>query len=621
MSIRWSGCAALLALLVGACGGNGADGGTALAPLPQGAASEAAAAFEGAGIEEAVASTRQVLGAAGIEATPLQEFVYAMEMRRKAHQGRLDSSQVAQMLETFGLRFPGLDPTHPADADDYRNMADEGRSETRAAGRAERQAAQAAFEARLDALDARYATQIGALRAQREAEDDYDSSRQLRDRIRELERRRNDERRALHEERRSEQRVARMIGRDDAAGRKLMAFLADWVREAARDPDDPHNFAPLFLAEMARRQATPIDLTAEPHPREHMWTLLELSVFAAAFHPPQARSPDPVAAALAVLVPPAHAASPCEAMQEAWGPAGDAAQWANGELTGNALQHAAGEHFGADAAKGVGGLLGATSILGKVVKLAAFYSTAQVTVEGEVDRMHKPDIPTKFVVYTATAGVDPEELEAYEELSKKAKGLDKAVRDCLGWGGIADVDSIKEVAEDAERWLLDWRLHSNPDDAIWAPRDQQDAVYKMGRWAVPMKRVSPSSVEARFVIRVKSEGSGKHTGPLSNSKVVVSAEVDSSGAPSLGTFINSAKGMLGLADSLVELAAGWTREVFKPKSHAVLDLEFHCPNPTTIHRYVEDPVAWGGGEGGEGCTFVFNSRQDYEAWRDGWQTE
>ena len=627
MARGWFGGAALAALLAGACSG-GAPGGSAaekaagFTRLPESAASEAGVALGATGdgmigIEEAVAATRKVLRTAGIKATPMQELVYAMDMRHKPYQGRLDSAQVAQMLQTFGWKFPGLDPNRPVDRDDPAVPREE-RDQVRAAEKADAQAQDDALQARGKAIDARYEDMIRALREEFGRTADYAQGRKVRTRIRELEDRRNAERRALYDERRTEQTIARLVGRDDAAGRQLMAFLADWVRGAAADPDDPANFAPLFLAEMARRQSRPIDLAAQPHPREHSWTLLELSVFASAFHPPRQRAANPVALVLDALVPAAHAGSPCEVAKEAWGDWGDAAEWANGELTGNVLDQAFSKHFG-DA--GLGDVLGATAILGKVVKLAAFYSTAQVTVKGDVEKMHKPDTPFKFVFYTATAGVDPEELKAYEELSKKAAGMDKALRDCLGWGGIADVDSIKDVAEDAERWLLDWRLHADPADAIWAPRDQQDAVYKMGRWAVPMKRVSASSVEAKFVVRVKSEGSGRHSGPLGNSKVVVSAEVDSSGMPALSTFINAAKGVMGIADSLVELAAGWTRVVFKPQAQAVLDLEFHCPNPTTVHSYVRNPVAWGNGEGGGGCTFAFGSKQEYEQWRDGWEGE
>src|SRR5690606_2414218 len=39
------------------------------------------------------------------------------------------------------------------------------------------------------------------------------------------------------------------IGPDYAAGKTLLRLLDTWVREAARHPDDPQSFTPLFLAE------------------------------------------------------------------------------------------------------------------------------------------------------------------------------------------------------------------------------------------------------------------------------------------------------------------------------------------------------------------------------------
>ena len=129
-----------------------------------------------------------------------------------------------------------------------------------------------------------------------------------------------------------------------------------------------------------------------------------------------------------------------------------------------------------------------------------------------------------------------------------------------------------------------------------------------------MKRVSPSSAESRFTIRVLRERG--HRGAIGHGKVHVRAEVDSSSMPSLGTLVNAGKGPLAIADAVTEIASGWIRVVFKPKSDSVVDVEFHCKDPTTIHRYVENPVADGRGELEPGCTFGVASREDVEAWQE-----
>ncbi len=62
-------------------------------------------------------------------------------------------------------------------------------------------------------------------------------------------------------------------------GEQLVQFLSIWVTESRMDPENPHSFTPLFLAEMARRQDPPVDLAAGSYrPEELRLTLLELQL-------------------------------------------------------------------------------------------------------------------------------------------------------------------------------------------------------------------------------------------------------------------------------------------------------------------------------------------------------
>ena len=74
----------------------------------------------------------------------------------------------------------------------------------------------------------------------------------------------------------------------------------------------------------------------------------------------------------------------------------------------------------------------------------------------------------------------------------------------------------------------------------------------------------------------------------------------------------------GFQRSAEELAteAGWLKETSMPRAYASIEVEYHCANPTTIHLYVTDPVADGGGDGGDACTFTFATREAFESWRE-----
>lgn len=660
-------CVGLLSLGIGACRGDAEDRTADFTPLPRGEAATASTALVDADIDGTIESTRDVLARAGVQvASERQVLGFAFDARRKGTQMRLDSAEFAQMLKAFGFDFEGRRQRHPDSERGMNASLDkEDRPELermRLAERREAEDVRTATRAEEDALRERQAAQRQALRdgarereaAARAARDavsqarrraprgeqaafdarmaaahtEIDEARLHRDavqrEIRALERRHEAELRDIAAAATLERRADEFVGRDHAAGRQLMALLGEWVRQAQSDPGHPDSFAPLFLAEMARRQADPVDLAADPDPVSHRWSLLEMAVFASAFRPAAAGAPrsgpGPLAliGSLSLLVPSVRADSPCEVARDAWGNWGDVAQTGNANIVNTLLTRTFEAEYGTKGAQKIMGGIAAMSIVSKVVNLAAFYSQSQVTVEGEVSALHKPVGSHQKVAFTARAGVSPEELEAYRQAVEAARDvqMDQALRDCLGWGGLPAYDTIADVAKDADNWLLDWRLEGH-GHANWSLRDNERPRYLgWGRAAMKMKRVSPSSLESRFVIRVLEESA--HKGPLGTGKVVVSAEVDSSSLPSLGTLVNAVGKTfgLGLVESLVDIAAGWTRVVFKPRAYAVLDLDFHCPHPTTIHRYVKNPVADGIGQSGEACTFTFDTPEEYKEWRD-----
>lgn len=653
--IRDAACAAVVLLALAACRGDAGDALAGFTPLPDSAASGASGELVDGSLEDALDAVRETTRRSGIPVSTQGELLgYAMDARRKSTQMRLDSNEFAQMLLTLGFPFEGraaraggsrrtmVDVLDPAEQSATRDELGQRTLAEHEARRADEDRAKAAHRARRDAItrepQARYEAAAEATRrlskaSREEHAANRDAVRQertdaraalseARARARELDEAFQQELGARRKSARLEADIARELRPNHEAGRQLMELLAAWVRAAAENPDHPDSFVPLYLAEMARRQSDPVDLAEAPPAHRHRWSLLEMAMFAAAFQPepePEAGA-RPLAVLMDALVPPAHATTPCEVAQEAFGSWKDVANTANGQASNFLMDQEFKRLWGEDAAKQMGKAISSMSIVGKVIKLAAFYAHTQVTVGSDVSQMHKPQGTFERVTFTARAGVPPEELEAYERAVKEAGLQDQAVRDCLGWAGLPHSDSIKDVAKDAENWTLDWRLFGDGKHANWSRRDNMDAkFFGGGRVGKPMKRVSESSTESKFVIRVLPERG--HAGPLGTAKVEVRAEVDSAGLPSLETLVSAAKKTfgLGLAESLVEIASGWTREVFKPKAYAVVDLEFHCPDPTYILRYVKNPVADGGGDLSEGCTFTFDTREEFQEWKAGWE--
>lgn len=635
-------------------------------------------------LESAVDTTREVLARGGIAtlgdatplvpaqgpassfaATPLETVHLAMEARRKATAGRLTGAEFAQMLEAFGWPFPDARPDGAADRplvggpspDDARVIGEDDastRQQARDARLAARDAARDAMDAKRDAALGEFEARRTAARAAHKAAavahaatppaDRAGSMARMRaalDEVRVADKAWNEARtafqatetawreegRAAAELARVEEGIARRIGPDYANGERFMAFLAAWVSEAAKHPEDPRSFTPLFLAEMARLQAAPVDLfgakrvspldddpppmRGAPRAAQLKWTLLEMQLFAAAFHRSDAAPPHAASTIADFLIPAAHAEGPCSDLKASMGPdLGEIHATASAETIGYVLDGALGA-IGA-AGEAIGNALSATAIVGKVIKLAAFYSENQVTVAAEPKFVHKPTGGTKLVTYTATAGVSPAELQEYRRLAGKMSRADQSVRDCLGWAGFPSLADIEDVAKDAETWLIDWSIIEGRGHAYWSLANN-DLYIKGVRQATKMKRVSDSSAQAKFVVDILSESA--HTGRTRTAWVTVRAEVDAAGMPGLGTLINAGKGILGLADSLADIASGWIMVMFKPKAEATVLVEYHCARPTTVHRYVKDSVSDGEGDDGDPCTWVFDTKDDFDKWQ------
>lgn len=678
-------------LLLGACGGTDDP---ATTPLPESPAATLAQRLVAADdLDTAVDITREVLARGGVatvdgdavlveaigpaapfQATPLETLHLAMEARRRPGAGTLTAAEFAQMLEGFGWPFRNARPNRAAEHPDPGDLPEElqqlarqhrdaredrardAESSADAAAEAEQQAGRQHARALVEQLQAatlawqkaRQAAAKAAVAdkpaAQARVAEAWDARNTLIEQRRVVQQQAEQALTGMRERNRDEretrarlEQVAGRIGPDHAAGEQLMELFAVWVREAAKAPDDPRNFTPLFLAEMARLQdppvdlagsrfhrpgrgrGAPVDLRGPPRSAQLRLTLLELQLIAAAFH-----RGTPVVAAAAnanrawqrttttvadLLLPPARADSltPCSDFkkalrQEAGDPVGEGTMVVASEVLGDALGAAV--EIGTDGAVGsdaFGDMMGALGIAAKIIKLVAFYADTQVSVHAAPDPTHKPPEGGRGIVFTATAGVSEDELEAYERLN--ADSASQVQRDCYATLGLPTMPNIAELAKEAENWVVEWKIvEGRPMHVDYGPLSVNKVKPgQFGVWGMQLQRTSPHAASARL-IAVQTSVEQVHSGTLVRTYAVAKGSVNAAGTPSLGTWVNAVKGGLGLADALVELAAGWTQSMIKPKAYASVEIQYHCERPTTLHN-TPGGVADGGGDDGkpDGC--------------------
>lgn len=391
-------------------------------------------------------------------------------------------------------------------------------------------------------------------------------------------------------------------------GEQMIEFLAAWISAAQANPTDPHNFTPLFLAEMSRRQAQAVDLAAgEADPSQVQFSLLELELFTAAFDrllifPQSSFAPDPSGAHLARLADVRLQEDPCSKYKHLfYAPMSDLVlplplgqqlgdfgiSFGVGELMGEAMEKLG---IGSD---DFGTAMGVTSAVTRVWKLFAIYSTLTVTVDVEGENpVHKPlEGELLEVTFDAHVGVSEADWQEYQEkYGEFGSAADRVVRDCMAVLGLPTFANVGEIAREVESYAVEWKIvQGKPDHAIDAKPGHQDqsCSYHLGWLRCDLQAFSDHSAVAPFHVEIKTETESDHPGVELKAPVKVCAYVDASQAPSLSTFINGAQGGAGLADSITELVSNMILKLGKPKgcSLPVLNVTYHLPLPALDIRW------------------------------------
>lgn len=385
------------------------------------------------------------------------------------------------------------------------------------------------------------------------------------------------------------------FGKEASPGEQLADMLAVWLKEAEKAPEQPVHFTIFFLDEMAKRQLSPVDLASGDYfPTRLRLSRLEAQLLFAFFDrvttPLQATAREP-GPGWSFFGTPAYAAEPCTDLKKWWTSLGaeggkeNAAVVGTVELSQIVIQEGFGQAIGkmlqmvgmSEAGAGqFGNGMSAMGTLFKLLKLATLYDNLHVQVTPlEPGPVHKPldSDAARQVQFKVQAGLTEKDWEEFKQSWQSSESL-KAIRDCMGSLGLPTMPNpLDDIAKEAENWSVEWRLVEGGTHAMIS-EDANNFDLK-GQLQHQLKRDSAHSAAATLKVDILEERGKQHAGTLRTAPVIVQAQVETSAPPSLGTWVNPLKGLLGAADSVIEMLAGLFQEMKQPTAYGTVMVEYH----------------------------------------------
>lgn len=207
-----------------------------------------------------------------------------------------------------------------------------------------------------------------------------------------------------------------------------------------------------------------------------------------------------------------------------------------------------------------------------------------IEVYPDADSVHKPtDRPnvgsTQEQRFEAVVGLTAADWEQYKRrvgaFGQEAERILRALKDCLSAAGIPSLADLGDIADEVEKWRVRWDFQASPSHARLNLRESK--LDFPGQRKHTLERQNAHAGHAFLVMDVQPERESDHPGRLERAYAVACAEVDFSQPPTAGTFIGAAKGGLGLAKSIVELAAGWLQALTGPRACEDMEITYHVP--------------------------------------------
>lgn len=381
---------------------------------------------------------------------------------------------------------------------------------------------------------------------------------------------------------------------DGTADQQLLAFLRAWIVSALQRPAALESFTPLFLQEMARRQAPPVDLTAPAtDPSEVRLTLLELELIAAAF----ARDLQPAVQQkpVAPVRSPQLASTACGSFKEKlFGVPAKGAE-KGFEKVGETIAKEQLEKLGVNAERLLEAFGHMVEVLGmamKIYKLIEIYASTQVTVTVDGDNpVHKPAYKEdrKLVPVTAHAGIPADDWKQYQQESLRASKQYQEIKDCLSMIGAPMPTDLSEIAESVDKWLVGWELTSGSPKHAYISLDKNKFAFP-GSQKMALTRDSESSAKATLQVDITHESAFVELfpeGPEEQAEVTVRASVYTAEPPG-AEVVTGTLTVMGTIASILELCTGWVETALPPKSTTKIQVVYREPPKALDVKLQED---------------------------------
>lgn len=426
------------------------------------------------------------------------------------------------------------------------------------------------------------------------------------------------------------------IGRDP--GDELVMLLAGWTSAALDDPQDPKNFAPLFLAAMAQAQEPPVDLTSGKANPEHVrLSLLDLEVLFtglglfradptlqgssredagdagaaapeddtaaeqdagpaptldAGAEPASGEEGDPVVAVPAspftrflLTGPSPYKSVDCPTYENAVTGLTDgkvdakaAKDWANtGVDLVKTAQEANRDGFKAPDPATLNDKLGKlVKLTTKLLRLVQFYRQAQIELQLDGDSPEHQHAPDEDTAYRTFTAKAGVSAEEYAQFKRSYSEVAQLLKSCASTFGIPTFPDLGDLLSEIPNWRVGFSVVEGNSSLAWFASDNQWDSHYDGLWKkVTLK--SESEAEAQLKIQIGKEQTSGHKGKVIKRPYRVKASLDASQPVKLDTLFSGLSGFEAALGGAIDIGVEWTKNLIQPKSFATLDIEFHKP--------------------------------------------
>ncbi len=374
--------------------------------------------------------------------------------------------------------------------------------------------------------------------------------------------------------------------------------------------------APLLVAELARRRATPVDLAQSFSAGDVRLGWLEITLLTAGMRSmlvgveAAGIASQPVEGGMVLAMSrdefqtsraPLAQDTPCDNLKRLLDSRVPLASTVIKSFVGDQIkgfiQNFVNSLFGETStfAQNVGRAFKVLSVMFKVQALIMLYSEAAATVEMDPASYHKPDGGVLTAAATVTVGIPDGAWEAAQQ-SRQLSPFATALRTCARFIGLPVWQDLVDAGDAIDGWSVGWTIRQGSDHVRFNAREEfwgPGAV--PGRQEKPISRVNDHSGNDILGYEVLPERREDHPGTEMSQSVELCAEVYPKAPPNGFSTILSAGtagaslaggGSLGLVAVIANLLTAWVSTVVPIKGCGHATVSYHIVMPGAWHGTV-----------------------------------